>query len=176
MVGVIGASYTNNVDEEFIETSNNLGHQIASNELGIIIGASLGFPWTVMKSSIHSGNRPIIVSPANSSKEHETKYRLPLSDQATYIYTGLGRDIKNNLVINSSHLIIFGPSTLDSIDSFLHALSSNKPIGILEGPWDTSKYREILSVAPPLSNEIIRTPNPQILLDSLLAQLSKNIH
>jgi hypothetical protein len=74
----------------------------------------------------------------------------------TMIYTGFGNAGADLIMARSSDAVIFGCGRINTIHEFTVALQEGKPIGILEGEWDTDDLlRDILKLEIDRAHETI---------------------
>jgi hypothetical protein len=158
-IGVSGAAETGTCGLGALEKAKELGREIIRQGGILITGASTGFPfWSSMGAKDESGVS-IGISPAANEHEHVDTYRLPLDYMDLIIYTGFGFSGRDILFTRSCDAVIIGCGRIGTIHEFTIAFEDGKPIGILEGEWDTSEtIKDIIKKAD--------RPNPNIVFDS----------
>lgn len=139
IICVSGAAETGHCGEGSMGAAYKLGEAIAKNGCIITTGATTGFPaWSAAGAKKASGFS-IGLSPAANKEEHLTTYKLPIDDMDFIVYTGFGYPARDMLLVRSSEAVIFGCGRIGTIHEFTIAFEDNKPIGILEGTWETDE-------------------------------------
>lgn len=139
IICVSGAAETGHCGEGSMKIAYNLGEAIAKNGCTITTGATTGFPsWSAAGAKKAKGIS-IGLSPAANKEEHLAVYRAPLEDMDFVLYTGFGYPMRDILLVRSSEAVIFGCGRIGTIHEFTIAFEDNKPIGILEGAWETDE-------------------------------------
>ena len=156
---VSGAAETGHCGPHALEAAKALGAEIAKHGAILVTGATTGFPlWSAMGAK-EAGGISIGLSPAATEHEHEDVYRLPVDYMDLIIYTGFGYQMRDILLTRSSDAVFLGCGRIGTIHEFTVAFEDNKPIGILEGEWETAKeIQDIVAKG--------HRPNPKILYDS----------
>ncbi len=136
---VSGSADTTNSGTGALEKAKELGREIAHQGAVLVTGATTGFPFWAAMGAKEEGGISIGFSPAASEREHVEVYKLPLDYMDLIIYTGFGYSGRDILLTRSSDAVIFGCGRIGTIHEFTIAFEDYKSIGILEGPWETSK-------------------------------------
>ena len=175
---VSGAAETGFCGPEAFKIGEELGREIARRNCVLVDGATTGFPLWAAKG-VKSANGIVIgLSPAMNEKEHIEKYRLPTDYHDLIIYTGFNYSGRNLLLTRSSDAVIVGCGRMGTINEFTIAFEDRKPIGILEGDWETDELlKEIIEKshrADEMRDRIVYAPTPKELLDKLLPIIKKN--
>ena len=168
-IGVAGASETGHCGIDALDQAKALGRILAEHECILTTDATTGFPlWAAMGAK--SANGMVIgFSPAASESEHATVYKLPTDYLDMIVYTGFGYAGANLLLTRSSDAIIFGCGRAGTVHEFMVALEERKPIGVLEGNWDTDELlRDILAKSNKPADTIIFDTDPNRLLERLI--------
>lgn len=174
---VSGAAETGFCGPEAIELGEELGREIARRNCVLVDGATTGFPLWAAKGVKSVGGIVIGLSPAMNQQEHMEKYKLPLDFHDLIIYTGFNYSGRNLLLTRSSDAVIVGCGRMGTINEFTIAFEDRKPIGILEGPWETDEvFRMIIEKshrAEEMKDRIVYAPTPKELLDKLMPIIKK---
>lgn len=168
-IGIAGASETGHCGIDALDQAKTLGRLLAERNCIITTDATTGFPlWAAIGAQEHNGT-VVGFSPAASEKEHVETYKLPVDYIDMIVYTGFGYAGANLLLTRSSDAIIFGCGRSGTVHEFMVALEERKPIGILEGDWNTDELlKEIVTKSnKPLEN-IIYDTDPQRLVEQLI--------
>ncbi len=174
-IGVCGAAETTTCGVNAFEQSKNLGREIVRQGGVLVTGATTGFPfWSCIGAKEEKGVS-IGISPAANEKEHVETYRLPLDYMDLIIYTGFGYAGRDLLFTRSCDAVIIGCGRIGTIHEFTIAFEDGKPIGVLEGDWDTSDtIKQIIARANRPNDQIIFERDPKILVQKIIALASKN--
>lgn len=174
-IGISGAAETGTCGLHALDIAKELGRQIIMQGGVLVTGATSGFPlWTSMGAKEQNGV-VIGLSPALNSIEHVNTYKLPLEFTDLIIYTGFGFAGRDILFARSSDAMIFGCGRIGTIHEFTIAYEDGKPIGILDGGWDTDEtIRDILNRSGRPSDMIVFEKDPAILIKKVLALVAEN--
>ena len=169
---VSGAAETSHCGKDAFEVAEELGREIARHGAALVDGATTGFPYWAAKGAKEEGGIVVGISPAYSKLEHIEKYKLPLDHHDLIIYTGSGYSSRNLLLIRSADAVVVGCGRMGTINEFTIAFEDGKPIGILEGEWDTDELlKDIIQKshrAEEMEGKIVYDKNPKILIDKLM--------
>jgi len=136
---VSGAAETSHCGPEAFKVAEELGEEIASRGLVLVDGATTGFPLWAAKSAKQNGGIVVGISPASSQKEHIERYDLPVDYHDLIIYTGFGYSGRNLLLTRAADAVIIGCGRMGTVNEFTIAFEDKKPIGVLEGDWETDE-------------------------------------
>src|SRR3989344_544226 len=156
---VSGAAETGYCGLDAFEKAKEVGREIARKGAIITTGATTGFPLYAAMGAKDECGFSIGFSPAATEREHAETYKLPLDYMDVVVYTGFGYSGRDLLFVRSSDAIVIGCGRIGTFNEFAVAFEDHRPIGILEGSWNTD---EIL-------HEMIRSanrPNPHIVFDT----------
>ncbi len=174
---VSGSADTSIYGPEAFEMGEELGREIARHDCVLVDGATTGFPLWAAKGVKEVGGIVIGLSPAWNEKEHLEKYKLPIDYHDLIVYTGFNYSGRNLLLTRSSDAVIVGPGRLGTINEFTIAFEDKKPIGILEGTWETDELlKEIITKshrAEEMADKIVYSKSPKELLDKLIPIIKK---
>ena len=156
---VSGAAETGHCGPDAMEKAKELGREIVRQGAVLVTGATTGFPMWSSMGAKEVGGISVGLSPAATEKEHIEVYRLPMDYMDLIIYTGFGFQMRDILLTRSSDAILLGCGRIGTIHEFTVAFEDRRPIGILEGSWDTAEtFKTIL--------ERGHRENPYIIFDS----------
>lgn len=157
--------------EQGKQLAMNMGAAIAKAGHALLTGATTGLPnYAAAGYKKAGGTSSIGLSPASSKIEHVLKYRLPIADYDTIIYTGLHYVGRDTLLITSADAVVSIGGRLGTLHEFTIAMEAEKPIGFLQGAGGISEeIKKILDLAKPLSRsgEMVFNDSPEILIADL---------
>jgi len=172
---VSGAAETSHAGPNAMEQAKALGREIAEQGAVLVTGATTGFPLWATMGAKEAGGWSIGLSPASTEREHVEVYNLPLDYLDIIIYTGFGYSGRNLLMTRSSDAVIIGAGRVGTINEFTVAFEDGKPIGILEGEWETDEViRDIMAKGHRTRENIIFDKDPKNLVKRLIEILAKN--
>ena len=163
---VSGAAETSHCGPEACKIAELLGKEIASRGLVLVDGATTGFPLWAAKSAKQNGGIVVGISPASSQKEHIEKFDLPVDYHDLIIYTGFGYSGRNLLLTRVADAVIVGCGRMGTVNEFTIAFEDKKPIGVLEGDWETDEVVKNI-----LEKSHRQTEHPYIAFGSVPAKL-----
>jgi uncharacterized protein (TIGR00725 family) len=171
---VSGAADTTPFGPETLEIAKELGREIAKSGAVLITGATTGFPFWVAMGAKEAGGVSIGFSPAATEREHVEVYKLPIDYMDIIIYTGFGYPGRDILITRSSDAVIFGCGRIGTIHEFTVAFEDGKPMGVLEGPWETAEeFKEIVRKGHRPNDKIIYDASPKKLVEDITAMIHK---
>src|SRR3989339_1998936 len=172
---VSGAAETGSCGIDALEKAKELGREIARQGAILITGATTGFPfWTTMGAK-EAGGISIGISPAAGEHEHGEGYKLPIDYMDLIIYTGFGYSGRDLLLTRCADAVICGCGRIGTIHEFTIAFEDGKPIGILEGPWETDvQLKEIVEKGHRPNTKIATGPDPKKLLEDVIVLVKKD--
>ncbi len=166
---VSGAAETGHCGMDALDRAKDLGREIIRNNAVIVTGATTGFPMWSAIGAKEEGGISIGLSPASTEKEHVESYRLPLDYMDVIIYTGFGYSGRNLLLTRSSDAVIVGCGRIGTINEFTIAYEDHKPIGILQGSWETDEViKLILDKGHRGDGNVVFDTNPKRLVEKVL--------
>ena len=136
---VSGARETSHCGTDALEMAEKIGSISANHRCVTTTSAVRGFPMWAAHGAKNAGGMTVGFSPASNLVEHADIYRLPTENLDMIVYTGFGYAGSDLLLMRSSDAIIFGCGRIGTVHEFTVAFQERKPIGILEGDWDTSE-------------------------------------
>lgn len=171
---VSGAAETGHCGEEALHKAAEVGREIAEHNAVLVSGATTGFPLWAAKGVKEAGGMSIGISPAQTEKEHVEIYHLPLDFQDLIIYSGAGYSGRNLLLTRSSDAVVVGCGRIGTLNEFTIAYEDDKPIGILEGEWQTDELiKKILEESHRGMGKVIFDSDPKKLIERLIEMVDK---
>ena len=172
---VSGAAETGHCGIDALDKAKELGREIARQGAILVTGATTGFPlWSAMGAK-EAGGISIGISPAASEKEHVEVYKLPLDYMDFIIYTGFGYPGRDILLTRSADAVVCGCGRVGTIHEFTVAFEDGKPIGILEGDWETDdELKEIVAKGHRPNNKIASSDDPKTLIEKVIELIKKD--
>ncbi len=174
---VSGTADTAHVGEDAFKLATELGAEIVRQGGALIDGATTGFPYWAAKGAKEAGGIVVGFSPAVDEKDHLTRYKLPIDFHDLIIYTGFNYSGRNLLLTRSSDAVVFGAGRMGTINEFTIAFEDQKPMGILEGSWETDELmKEIIEKshrAAEMKDKIVYSSNPKELIEKLIKVIDK---
>ena len=169
---VSGAAETGYCGEDAIKKAEELGREIVRHNAVLVEGATTGFPYWAAKGAKEEGGIVVGFSPAKTEKEHIEHYQLPTDYHDLIIYTGFEYSGRNLLLTRSADAVVVGCGRMGTINEFTIAFEDKKPIGILEGEWETDELLKTLIEkshrAEEMEDKIVYSSDPKELLDKLV--------
>ena len=156
---VSGAAETGHCGPNALDLAKELGREIARANAVLVSGATTGFPLWATIGAKEAGGITIGLSPAASEQEHIEVYKLPVDYLDVIAYTGFGYSGRNLLLTRASDAVFVGCGRIGTINEFTVAFEDRKPIGILEGDWETDEVIKMIL-------EKAHRPNDKIIFDS----------
>ena len=172
---VSGARETSHCGIDALDMAEKVGGVIAEHGCVVTSSAVAGFPMWAARGAKKAGGMTVGFSPATNLHEHLDTYRLPTDNLDVIVYTGFGYAGSDLLLMRSSDAIIFGCGRIGTIHEFTVAFQDRKPIGILEGAWDTAELlRDIMArdIEKPHDN-IVFDRDPNRLVEQVIALVKK---
>jgi uncharacterized protein (TIGR00725 family) len=158
--------------EEGKELARALGAAIARAGHSLLTGATIGLPnYAAEGYKAAGGKMSVGISPASSKIEHVMKYRLPVKDYDTILYTGLHYVGRDTLLITSSDAVVSIGGRLGTLHEFTIAMETDTPIGFLQGAGGVSEQiKALMDLAHPLRHGAFVTFNEDA--DKLIGDLT----
>lgn len=175
---VSGAAETAHFVSDVLKIAEELGREIARHNCVLVEGATTGFPFWAAKGAKEEGGIVIGFSPANSERNHVEQFQLPLDYHDLIVYTGFDYGGRNLILTRAADAVIVGPGRMGTINEFTVAFEDKKPIGILEGDWETDETIKLLIErsyrAKEMENKIVFSSSPRELVEKLLEIIKIN--
>lgn len=170
---VAGAVESNACGTDSLDLAHKIGEEVVKHGGVLITGAGSGFPLWAAKGAKEAGGQTLMFSPAGSKREHREAYRLPNDANDIIVYTGFGYVGSDLLMTKSSDAVIIGCGKVGTIHEFTMAYEEGKPIGVLEGPWDTDEViKAIVGNKHRTDKPIIFEKDPEKLVKKLIEIIS----
>ena len=174
---VSGAAETAQCGQDAFVIAEELGKEIIRQGAVLVNGATTGFPYWTAKGAKAADGIVVGISPASSEQEHIKKYELPVDYQDLIIYTGFGYSGRNLLLTRAADAVIVGCGRMGTINEFTIAFEDKKPIGILEGDWETDELVKTMIEkshrAEEIKGKIIFSRDPKELVSKLIELIKK---
>ena len=175
---VSGAADTGNCGEGAFEIAYNLGKEIARQNCILVEGATTGFPYFAAKGAKEAGGIVVGFSPAASEREHVESYGLPLDYRDLIVYTGFGYPGRDLILTRAADAVINGCGRMGTINEFTIAFEDKKPIGVLEGSWETDELIKMILEkshrADEMKGKVIFESDPKILVEKLVELIKED--
>jgi len=174
---VSGAAETGHCGPDAFKLAEELGREIVRHDAVLVDGATTGFPFWAAKGAKEEGGIVVGLSPASTEEEHIKHFELPTKYHDLIIYTGFNYSGRNLLLTRAADAIVVGCGRMGTLNEFTIAFEDRKPIGILEGNWETDEILKTLIEkshrAEEMKNKIVYASNPKELLDKLVEIIKK---
>lgn len=171
---VSGAAETSHCKAEAMEKAAELGREVVLHNGILINGATTGFPLWAARGAKEAGGFVIGISPASSEKEHIKTYNLPIEYNDMIIYTGFGYSGRNLLLTRASDAVIVGCGRMGTLNEFTIAFEDNKPIGVLEGDWETDELiKLVVEKSRRGPGKIVYDSDPKTLVEKVIELVRK---
>jgi len=172
---VSGAAETGHCGIGAYEIGKELGREIVRQGAIITTGATIGMPLFAAVGAKEEGGFSIGFSPAASEREHLETYKLPLDYMDVVVYTGFGFPGRDLLLTRSSDAVVLGCGRVGTIHEFTIAYEDKKPIGVLEGEWQTDEIlRHIIKESNRPMENVIFDDDPKALVERLIEMVKKS--
>lgn len=174
---VSGAAETGHCGPDAFAIAEELGKEIVRHDAVLVTGATTGFPYWAAKGAKSEGGIVVGLSPADTEKEHIQHYNLPIDYHDLIIYTGFNYSGRNLLLVRTADAVIFGCGRMGTLNEFTITFEDKKPIGILQGEWETDEiFKELIEKshrAQEMKEKIVYGSDPKKLLDKLVAVIKR---
>jgi len=173
-IGVSGAAETGACGLDSYEKAKEVGREIAKRGGIITTGATTGFPMYSAMGAKDECGFSIGFSPAANEREHVETYKLPLEFMDVIVYTGFGYAGRDLLFVRSSDAMIIGCGRIGTLNEFSIAFEDRRPIGILEGTWETDDIlKRVIEAANRPNAKIIYDSDPKAMVERLIEMVMK---
>lgn len=174
-VGVSGAAETGHCGLDAFEKAKELGREIAKQGAIIVTGATTGFPMYSAMGAKDECGFSIGFSPASTEREHVETYKLPLEYMDVMVYTGFGYAGRDLLFVRACDAMVIGCGRIGTINEFVVSFEDRRPIGVLEGSWQTDEeLRYIIDLAHRPNDKIYFDSDPKALVERLIERVMKD--
>lgn len=172
---VSGAAETGHCGLDIYELGKEVGREIARQDAVITTGATTGFPLYAAMGVKEECGFSIGFSPAATEREHVETYQLPLDYMDVVVYTGFGFPGRDLLLTRSSDAVVVGCGRVGTFHEFTIAFEDKKPIGVLEGSWETDELiKGIIKAANRPNDKIIFDTDPKAMVERLIEMVKKD--
>ena len=174
-IGVSGSADLTYSGLDAFERAKEVGREIARAGAIITTGATTGFPMYAAMGAKDERGFSIGFSPASTEREHVEVYKLPHDYMDVVMYTGFGYSGRDLLFVRSSDAMIIGPGRIGTLNEFSVAYEDHRPMGILEGSWDTDELLKLIMDSAHRPNpNVIFDSDPKALVEKLIAMVMKS--
>lgn len=174
---VSGAAETGHCGPKAMAAAEELGREIVRHNSVLVEGATTGFPYWTAKGVKSESGIVIGFSPAATEREHVEVYKLPTDYHDLIVYTGFGYSGRNLMLTRAADAVIIGCGRMGTVNEFTIAFEDGRPIGVLEGDWETDEVIKLLLEkshrAAERKGKIIFADNPKNLLDQVVKVIEK---
>lgn len=176
ILAISGAHETSHCGTEALDAAKQLGIAVARAGAVLCVGAVTGIPLWAAKGALDNGGTVLAFSPAANAREHRDIYRCPVIPGAAMVYTGFGLAGCDVLMMRTAHGVLVGCGRIGTIHEFTGAFQEGKPIGVMQGAWDTDELlREIIAVDLNRSHDtLFFDTDPHRLVDQVVAYIHKH--
>ena len=172
---VSGAAETGACGLDAFEKAKELGREIAKQGAIITTGATTGFPLYSAMGAKDECGFSIGFSPAATEREHIETYKLPIDYMDVIVYTGFGYSGRDLILVRASDAVVIGCGRIGTLNEFSIAFEDHRPIGILEGSWETDEIiRRVIESAHRPNDHIIYDSDPKALVERLIEMTVKD--
>lgn len=172
---VSGAAETGHCGIDALEKGKEVGREIARQGAIITTGATTGFPLFAAMGAKDECGFSIGFSPAATEREHVETYKLPLDYMDVIVYTGFGYSGRDLLLVRSSDAIVIGCGRIGTLNEFSVAFEDRRPIGIIEGSWETDEVlHHVIKAANRPNDRLIFDSDPKALVERLVEMVMED--
>ncbi len=169
---VSGAADTGHCGLDAFDKAKELGREIVRQGGILTTGATTGFPFWSATGAKEEGGISIGFSPASTEEEHLQFYKLPLDYMDVMVYTGFGFSGRNLILTRSADAVFIGCGRIGTINEFTVAYEDGKPIGVLEGDWETDEVlKHIIEASNRKNDKIFFDADPKKLVEKVIEQV-----
>ncbi len=173
-IGVSGTAEIASAGLEAVELAKTVGREIATQGGIITTGATTGFPYLAAMGAKDVCGFSIGFSPASTEKEHIEVYGLPTDFMDVVVYTGFGYSGRDLLFVRSSDAMIIGPGRIGTLNEFTVSFEDHRPIGVLEGAWQTDEFiHDVIKASKRTSDYIVFDSDPKALVERLIEMVGE---
>jgi len=172
---ISGAAETGHCSMDTLQKAEELGREIAKQNIVLLTGATTGTPYWAAKGAKSAGGLVIGFSPASSEAAHVKTYRLPIDYHDDIVFTGFEYSGRNWILTRSADAVIIICGRIGTLNEYTAAFEDNKPIGVLETTGGTADYiRDILEKSYRGFRKTVFSPDPKELLKLVMQQVEEH--
>lgn len=172
---VSGAAETQHCGMNVYDVGQDIGREIATHGCVLTTGATTGFPLYAAMGVKEECGFSIGFSPAATEREHIETYKLPLDYMDVIVYTGFGFPGRDLLLTRSSDAVIVGCGRIGTFHEFTIAFEDKKPIGVVEGTWQTDELlQSIIDASHRPNSKIVFDSDPKAMVERLIEMVNKD--
>lgn len=162
------------LSKKIVEKIRKLVKEITRHNCLLITGAC----WAVALEVAKAAKNKLILafSPGANYKEHLEYFKYPpLFSNCISIFTGMGREGRNVIMVRTCDALIFVSGRVGTLIEFSQAYQLGKVIGVLEGTGGiTDRLREIIRMCQKETGaEVLYDKNPARLVRKVIYALNK---
>ncbi len=173
-IGVSGAAETGACGLDAYDRAKEVGREIARQGAIVVTGATTGFPMYAAMGAKDECGFSIGFSPASGEREHVETYKLPRDFMDVIVYTGFGYAGRDLLFVRSTDAMIIGCGRIGTLNEFSIAFEDRRPLGILEGTWQTDDLlRQVIEQAHRPNDKIVFDSDPKAMVERLIEMVTK---
>lgn len=174
-IGVSGAAETGHCGLDAYEKAKEVGREIAKQGAIIVTGATTGFPMYAAMGAKDECGFSIGFSPAATEQEHVQMYKLPIDYMDVVVYTGFGYAGRDLLLVRACDAMVIGCGRIGTYNEFAVAFEDRRPIGILDGGWETDDIlKRIIESSHRPNDRIVFDSDPKALVERLIEFVQKD--
>jgi len=172
---ISGAAETGHCSMDTLQKAEELGREIAKQNIVLLTGATTGTPYWAAKGAKSAGGLVIGFSPASSEAAHVKTYHLPIDYHDDIVFTGFEYSGRNWILTRSADAVIIICGRIGTLNEYTAAFEDNKPIGVLETTGGTADYiRDILEKSYRGFRKTVFSPDPKELLKLVMQQVEEH--
>ncbi|MBI4993499.1 LOG family protein [Candidatus Wolfebacteria bacterium] len=176
--GAAETAFLGDLRSKALIAGETLGAEIIKHDAVMLDGATTGFPLWAAKGAKSAGGIVIGLSPASTEKEHMNYFKLPTEHHDIIVYTGFNYSGRNLLLVRSADAVVFGCGRMGTLNEFTITFEDKKPIGVLQGEWETDELIEDLIKkthrAEEMAGKIVFDSDPKRLIEKLIEVIKKD--
>ena len=171
---VSGAAETGHCSMDTLQKAEEIGREIAKQNMVLLTGATTGTPYWAAKGAKSAGGLVIGFSPASSELAHVKTYRLPIDYHDDIVFTGFEYSGRNWILTRAADAVITICGRIGTLNEFTAAFEDGKPTGVLETTGGTADYiRDILEKSHRGFGKTVFSSDPKELLGLVMKQIEE---
>src|SRR5215213_1216510 len=149
VMGSAGEAARGEQAEALRAKAETLGRAIAARGCVTLTGGTTGLPHAAGAAAHAAGGLHVGVSPASDAREHEERYRLPLTGVDVLVYTGFGLKGRNVVLVRSCDVVLIVRGGMGTLNELTVAHDEGRVVGCLSGTGGVADEAERLLDALP---------------------------